>query len=469
MAPFPERIRSSTSFMTKQFQKRTKEFLKEAEGEEPRPRKRQKEDELGYSEILKEIHDSDPNMGVLKDMNDYIRRGRRNVLVVGPPGVGKTTLVSRFFRANGKKVKSIHLPSADEFIDLVGIPELVKHRHLDPSTKKEIESQTLQFIRKADLDEVDAVYLDEINRVSDPGKLNFVMDFIQSSVLGTTRLKNIKYVWAGMNPQTADAAREVREMDSAIFSRLRPPLELFPHPLPGHYNFPLPENPEDLEEMEMTGRSPVSERAATIVSVWWHRYIKPQEGWHEIMNPRDLHDLAQEIDWIFADREEGTSSPEDEARKLAHHTEAHKRVDKSSPHANITLPLGPLMNMINKQKEYSFAELRNDSKKLPEVLRGIEENPEEALRIADLFYAELKKRDDLKTVKLEDLGNFSKVLTTLPREHISKLFQLNMAVVHYFHDKNEEGTLTPEEETIYKNFEGEIEGAWEADDEGSKV
>lgn len=128
-----------------------------------------------------------------------------NVLFEGKHGVGKTSIVLSVFNKLGLKYKYFSAATIDPWVDLIGIPK---------ETGSE-NSKFLDFVRPKDfaLDEVEAIFLDEYNR-SHKKVRNAVMELIQFKSINGHKFKNLKIVWAAINPPS-EGEYDVENLDPA--------------------------------------------------------------------------------------------------------------------------------------------------------------------------------------------------------------------------------------------------------------
>lgn len=127
-----------------------------------------------------------------------------NVLITGVHGIGKSTIVKNIAENMGLKFKYYSSSTLDPWADLVGVPVPDK------------ESKTLEFCRPNDLEDAEFVFFDELNRAH-PRVLNTVLEIIQFKSVNNKPLKNLKMVWAAINPPGGDY--QVEDMDPALVDR----------------------------------------------------------------------------------------------------------------------------------------------------------------------------------------------------------------------------------------------------------
>lgn len=136
-----------------------------------------------------------------------------NVLLRGESGVGKTHLVMDAANNLGLKLKYFSASTLDPFADLVGIP-VPKDDHVE-------------YLRLQDINDAEFMFFDELNR-SHKRVMNAVLEIIQFKSLNGDKLKNLKMVWAAINPWEAEGY-QTEELDVALQGRF-------------HYNIDVPYN-----------------------------------------------------------------------------------------------------------------------------------------------------------------------------------------------------------------------------------
>lgn len=127
-----------------------------------------------------------------------------NVMLVGSHGIGKTTVTKNIAQQLNLKFKYYSSSTLDPFADIVGIPVPDK------------ENKTLDFYKPKDIQEAEFIFFDELNRAH-PRVLNAVLEIIQFKTVNGERLKNLKMVWAAVNPPGEDY--QVEELDPALIDR----------------------------------------------------------------------------------------------------------------------------------------------------------------------------------------------------------------------------------------------------------
>ena len=189
-------------------------------------------------------------------LEDWISR-KKNILLMGERGVGKTACV--FQALNKLGLKFLYLPgsTADPYLDFVGLPKI-----------KETEDGGLDllFVHRKELEEIDYLFIDEYNRA--PKKVrNGCMEIIQFKTINGQPLPKLKGVICAINPQDQDDSYDVEDLDKAQFDRFHIKCQV----------------PYDVCENYMT--KTFGEELATIAIVWWKGLSKEVQA---KVSPRNL-------------------------------------------------------------------------------------------------------------------------------------------------------------------------------------
>ena len=136
-------------------------------------------------------------------VHDYIKN-EFNVLIVGPAGTGKTTIVKKVCNELGFKMKYIDASLADEFVDLVGIPA------------PDHENNVIKFFKTHDLLDAEVIVVDELNRGS-RGFRNGILEASLEGAIKGEKLPNLRCLVAMMNPN--EEGYQVDELDVALIDR----------------------------------------------------------------------------------------------------------------------------------------------------------------------------------------------------------------------------------------------------------
>ena len=127
-----------------------------------------------------------------------------NVMIVGKHGIGKSTVVKEVAESMGLRFKYYSSSTLDPFADLVGIPVPDK------------DAKHINFCRPQDLEDAEFIFFDELNRAH-PRVINAVLEIIQFKSINGKPLKNLKMVWAAINPPGEDYV--VEELDPVLMDR----------------------------------------------------------------------------------------------------------------------------------------------------------------------------------------------------------------------------------------------------------
>lgn len=137
-----------------------------------------------------------------------------NVILRGLHGVGKTARIKALWDGMFKHYLYFSAATMDPWVDFVGIPKEVTENGIS----------YLELIRPKHfaMDEVEAIFLDEYNR--SPKKVrNSVMELIQFKSINGKRFKNLKIVWAAINPDDEETSNnfkyDVEPIDPAQLDR----------------------------------------------------------------------------------------------------------------------------------------------------------------------------------------------------------------------------------------------------------
>lgn len=129
-----------------------------------------------------------------------------NIMLVGVHGIGKSRIISEFFRAKGIEVITLFLGQMSDPGDLIGLP------HLNTETGR-TEFMPPYWFPKGDKPIV--LFLDELNRAR-PEMLQSVMDLALNRMLAGRRLPEGSRVISAVND---GAEYQITELDPALVSR----------------------------------------------------------------------------------------------------------------------------------------------------------------------------------------------------------------------------------------------------------
>lgn len=136
-----------------------------------------------------------------------------NVLFEGEHGVGKTAVIKQVFEDEKKKWLYFSASTLDPWVDFVGVPKVVDR----PDGSSELKLIRPSYIEN---DEVEAIFFDELNRAPDK-VINAIMELIQFKSINGHKLKNLKVIWAAINPEDDDDTYSVNHLDPAHLDRFQ--------------------------------------------------------------------------------------------------------------------------------------------------------------------------------------------------------------------------------------------------------
>lgn len=166
------------------------------------------------------------------NLNNYAKNGF-NVIFSGRHGVGKTEIIKKIFDNNFGVNKEgaenwvyFSASTMDPWVDFIGVPKAVTNTNGD---------QVLELIRPARFhdDTIQGIFFDEFNRA--PQKIrNAVMELIQFKSINGRKFKNLKVIWAAINPFDEEGTYDVDKIDPAQLDRFEIQLEV-PYKIDGAY------------------------------------------------------------------------------------------------------------------------------------------------------------------------------------------------------------------------------------------
>lgn len=201
-------------------------------------------------------------MNYFNDSNiDFWIKENLNVLLRGKHGVGKTARILEAFTRNGLRYQYFSASTMDPWVDFIGVPK----ERLD-----EKGEPYLDLVRPKNFqnDEVEAIFLDEFNRSSKKVR-NAVMELIQFKSINGKKFKNLKIVWAAINPEDEEVNKyDVEALDPAQMDRF-------------HVILNIPYAPDADYFRGKYGRD-----MADIALQWWKETLKDNEK--DLVSPRRL-------------------------------------------------------------------------------------------------------------------------------------------------------------------------------------
>lgn len=194
-----------------------------------------------------------------------------NVLMIGKHGIGKTAAIKEAFARNktNKKARALYFNCAtlDPWVDFVGVPKVVGDG----------DDAVVELIRpKVFTDEnIEFIFLDELNRAK-PAIQNALLELINTKSINGKKLKNLKCVWAAINPPAENMKQtsySVEHMDVALLTRFTV-----------RYNVQF-----DLDENYF--RNKFGNAKYQALHDWWHYTLEEKQ--RDLFPPRSI-DLAMD-------------------------------------------------------------------------------------------------------------------------------------------------------------------------------
>lgn len=146
----------------------------------------------------------------IKALEQYLKLDY-NVLFIGEHGVGKTAIIKEVFDRAKLRWKYFSASTLDPWVDFVGVPKIID----DSNGNSSLKLIRPDFIQN---DEVDALFFDELNRAPDK-VINAIMELIQFKSINGFKLKNLKVIWAAINPEDDADTYSVNHLDPAHLDR----------------------------------------------------------------------------------------------------------------------------------------------------------------------------------------------------------------------------------------------------------
>lgn len=137
-----------------------------------------------------------------KDDQQFLLDAGRPVLLVGPHGVGKTSVLRSLATNFNLKMHELNAATLDPFVHIVGIP--VNHEGKVTMTPPE------------ELQDAELLFVDEINRADRPTR-NALFELICDHSVNGKKLEKLKLVVAAMNPP--EEGYQVDALDEAMDDR----------------------------------------------------------------------------------------------------------------------------------------------------------------------------------------------------------------------------------------------------------
>lgn len=147
---------------------------------------------------------------ISKDKLDFCVKNNYNVLFIGKHGVGKSTIVIDTFNRHELKWQYFSASTMDPWVDFIGTPK----EKIDENGQGYIDLIPPKTFKD---DEVEALFFDELNR-SHKKVRNAVMELIQFKSINGRKFKNLRFIWAAINPEEVDEGEDdydVEKLDPA--------------------------------------------------------------------------------------------------------------------------------------------------------------------------------------------------------------------------------------------------------------
>jgi len=344
------------------------------------------------------------------------------VLVLGESGVGKTTMIENEAAKFGLKVAYFNAATLDPYIQLIGIPYV---------TKDQRGNDCLHFIRKHDLEHVDMIFLDEINRSPEQVQ-NQLFELIGARRINGVPFRKLRSVWAAINPPREDVTRYVKEMDTALAGRWYAVIHVEAAPQIHHYVGP---------------KDQIGIKVAEACLSWWYDKIQGQEQegaggqivqLQDIITPRVLYYImfvAQRLNNdLFHPGTQTVTDPATGATKEVAVppitkkewnvsfnliTQHHKISGKSW---GINMPFEELKRALLGADIVALSMLRNDSPEIEKWEAEVKE-PLRGLEIADKLEAAVRgtQLEGPARIQMAELGDFSRILCAMHKDAAGKV------------------------------------------------
>ena len=205
-------------------------------------------------------------MSALFDKLEKYAKNSFNVMLIGTHGIGKSTVVKEISSRLDLKFKYYSSSTLDPWAELVGIP--VPNR----------EKNTVEFFRPSDLENAEFIFFDELNRAH-PRVLNAVLEIVQFKTINGVPLKNLKMVWAAINPPGGDY--QVEDLDPALIDRFHVYINMKPEVNMEYFKTKMPEE------------------IARVLRTWWDTDLSDEQ--RKNLTPRRLEYIgtmvAADIPW----------------------------------------------------------------------------------------------------------------------------------------------------------------------------
>jgi hypothetical protein len=339
------------------------------------------------------------------------------VLVLGESGVGKTTMVEAAAEKYGLKVAYFNAPTMDPYLNLVGIPNV---------RKDEKGKSCLEFVRKHDLEHVDMIFLDEINRVSHATQ-NQLFELVHARTINGVPFRRLRSVWAAINPPRDDITRAVQEMESALGGRFMTVIHVEAAPRIHHF-------------VGEGRKGQIGMSVARTCLRWWYQEIfnaPPQEGkggqmvhLQDIVTPRVLYYIMRKVQRLNNDVY--NPRPGEQAKSLVWWNRGFNTIAQhhkiSSKTWGVNMPYEQLKRALLGDEIVALSSLRNDSPEVEQHINEIKADPMKGLKVAEQIEAGLRKVAGKEAqIPLNEIGDFSRIICAMNPNASSKILRQDLA------------------------------------------
>lgn len=153
----------------------------------------------------------------VSELRSYIKSDL-NVLLRGLHGTGKTGRLMEACQKEGYSFKVFNAANMDAYTDLVGVPKPVVNAD---------GADELLMVRPRMIDDVEVIFVDELNRALDPKTTNALFELVQFRSINGEKLPKLKCVIAAMNPADHEEY-DVAEVDPALLDRFHLVIDVEP-------------------------------------------------------------------------------------------------------------------------------------------------------------------------------------------------------------------------------------------------
>jgi len=335
------------------------------------------------------------------------------VIVVGESGVGKTTMIENEAAKHNLKVAYFNAPTMDPYLQLVGIPYV----------RTDLGKACLQFVRKHDLEHVDMIFLDEINRVSKAVQ-NQLFELVAAHQINGVPFRRLRSVWAAINPPREDINRAVQELEDALAGRFFHVIHVEAAPKIHHYAGP---------------RDQIGMKVAETCLSWWYSEIKGKQGegkdnqtvnLQDVITPRVLYYIMWTVQRLNnamyhpgKDEKGNPIPPISEKRWNAGFNRIAQHHKLSSKTWGVNMPFEQLKRALHGHEIVALSMLRNDSAEIERWEQLVQADQVKGLELADKLEAALRKTTlgGPAEIPMNELGDFSRILVAMHKDAAGKV------------------------------------------------